>query len=52
MGFSLFVIIYILLSVEVVARYSKVTDKAHEPSEERCVDEEPAVAGKRRFPLL
>jgi hypothetical protein len=52
MGFSLFVIIYILLSVEVVTRYSKVTDQAREPSKERRVDEEPGVASKRRFPLL
>jgi hypothetical protein len=52
MGFSLFVIIYILLSVEVVARYSKVPDQAHESSKERRVGDEPGVAGKRRFPLL
>jgi hypothetical protein len=48
MGFPLFVIIYTLLSMDMVACRHKVPDKADESSKQRRVDKEPWVPGKRR----
>jgi hypothetical protein len=48
MGFPLFVIIYTLLSVDVMAHHRKVPDKADESSKQRRMRKEPRVPGKRR----